>query len=376
MTVDSRIPDPSKYLAEREASFARLETLFGDKMRVVSHAMQAAKSTVKPHNMLVLVDLQGVYLGLQEWLTEHNVPIDDGVLLASFAHLQLERTAQEISARVVRANQPSTFDLRALLESIEISYQNGKAYLGKELKIATDATYLDISMKFELFYAPVMLDEMEWRLRGAAKRGSVTAREQLSKIEAGVVTRRGMFERNYTAYSDFVTQLEKSNFHSNTEKGFFNYYIGENGLTSFDEKEVDTRIVVRAMDALHYAEADTLCIVSSDQDFLPVHGRAVDFGINSLQVDLSKFTHQERVGKHIKALGQRFIQCGIDPLWPLQVLTKAISAPELGHFAEHNFSKAELDSLCALHNQYNEVQMELTEGVKGELSLKLFRPAQ
>lgn len=375
MDKDSRKPNLEAYAAEREASAKKLEALYKDKMTVVHHAMRTAESEIKFHKMLFLVDLQGVYLGLFDWLTEHDVPIDDGVVLAAFAQLQLERTAKEIASRVVAAQQPAAYDLKHLLESIEVAYESGKAYLGNELKVATHATYLDVSMKFELFYAPVPLEEIEWRLRGAAKRGSAAAREQLAKIASGVVTRQRVFERDYSAYADFVRNLERSIFHARTEKGFFNYYVGEHGLSTFDEKEVDTRIVVRAMDALHHAEADSLCIVSSDQDFMPVHARADDFRTTSFQVDLSKFTQQDRVGKRIKELDHRFIRCGIDPQWPLQVLTKAMTSTDVGHFAEHNFSRAEWDSLCALHNKLNDVQIELEEGPSGEMSLSMSRPA-
>lgn len=375
METSVRKPDAAASLDARAKTKEKQEALYSDKLKVAHHAMSISGSTIKAHKVLILVDLQGVYFGLQRWLSENNVPMEDGAILSSFAHLQIERTGKEIASRVVAAHPAPAYDLKELLDSIEIEYVDGKAYLGNEPKVARDATYLDISMAFEMFYAPVPLDDMKWQLKKAANRGSLVARDQLRKIESGVVTRKGMFERNYKAYDDFSSSLRQSVLHAQSQEGFFSFYIGSQGLSNFDEKEVDTRIVVRAMDTLHNKEADSLCIVSSDQDFVPLHSRAEDFGVTSFQVDLSNFTDQNRVGRKIKDLKHRFIQCGIDPNWPLQVLLEGVSAPEAGHFAEHNYSRDEWSALCSLHNQLNDVQIELSEDESGKPAIRFFRPA-
>ena len=336
--------------------------------------MTIANSTIKPHAILILVDAQGVYLGLQKWLSENNVPMDDGVVLASFAQLQLERTAQEIAARVVATHAAPAYDLTKLFDSIEIEYVDGKAYLGNEPKVARDATYLDISMSFEMFYAPAPLKRIEGLLFKAARAGSREAKEQLKEAASGIISPRGAFKRDYKVYDDFVSHLKQSALHASSQEGFFSFYVGERGLSNFDEKEVDTRIVVRAMDALYNQDADSLCIVSSDQDFMPLHSRAEDFGINTFQVDLSKFTEQDRVGRKIKELNHRFIQCGIDPNWPLQVLLQGLSAPAIGHFADHNYSRYEWKSLCALHNKFNDVKIELSKDEKGKPAIRFHHP--
>lgn len=374
METSARKPDSTESLDARAKAKEKWEALYKDKLKVANHAISISGSRIKAHKVLILVDLQGVYFGLQQWLSENNVPIEDGAILSAFAHLQIERTGKEIASRVVAAYPAPAFDLKELLDSIKIEYVDGKAYLGNELKVVRQATYLDISLAFEMFYAPVPLDDMKWKLKKAANRGSLVAREQLWKIESGVVTRKGIFERNYKAYDDFASNLRQSVLHAQSQEGFFSFYIGNQGLSNFDEKEVDTRIVVRAMDTLHNKEADTLCIVSSDQDFVPLHSRAEDFGVTSFQVDLSKFTNQDRVGRRIKDLKNRFIQCGIDPKWPLQVLLQGVSAPEAGHFAEYIYSRDEWRSLCSLHNQLNDFQIELTEDDSGKPAIRFFRP--
>lgn len=374
MDSSERKLDAAAHLDQRIKAREKVQALFEEKSKVVGHAMSISKSTIKPHKVLILVDVQGVYLGLQSWLSENNIPMDDGVLLSTFAHLQIERAGQEIASRVVAAHVAPTYDLKALFDLIEVKYIDGKAYLGSELKVAKDATYLDISMSFEMFYAPAPLKKIEGLLFKAARLGSREAREQLKKVESGIITPRGAFIRDYKAYDDFVSQLKQSPLHARSHEGFFSFYVGDRGLSNFDEKEVDTRIVVRAMDALYKKDADSLCIVSSDQDFMPLHSRAEDFGINSFHVDLSKFTEQDRVGRKIKDLNHRFIRCGIDPSWPLQVLLQGVSAPATGHFADHNYSRDEWNSLCALHNKLNDEKIELTEDENGKLAVRFYRP--
>lgn len=375
METSDRKPDLSAYLDQRKKVVERSEALFSDKSKVVRHAMSVSDSTIKPHRTLILVDVQGVYLGLQSWLSENNVPMEHGVILGSLAHLQIERVGQEVAARVVAAHAGPAYDLKELFDSIKIEYVDGKAYLGNEPKVAMHATYLDISMSFEMFYAPAPLKKIEGYLFKAARSGSREAREQLKKAESGILTPRGAFKRDYKAYDDFVSHLKQSALHAKSHEGFFNFYVGDRGLSNFDEKEVDTRIVVRAMDALYNKDADALCIISSDQDFIPLHSRAEEFGISSFHVDLSKFTEQEKVGRKIKDLNHKFIRCGIDPNWPLQVLLQGVSAPDLGHFAEHNYSRDELNSLCSLHNKFNEVKIELVEKENGSPAVRLYRPA-
>lgn len=374
MDTSERKPDITAYLVERAKAKKKWQALFNDKSKVVHYAMSISNSTIKPHKVLILVDLQGVYFALHRWLSDNNVPMDDGVILGSFAHLQIKRTGQEIASRVIGTQSTPTYDLKELFDSIEVKNIDGKTYLGNELKVAEDATYLDISMSFEMFYAPIPLEKMKWQLKKAAKRGSPAARDQLKKIESGVVIRQGIFERNYKVYDDFVSYLKKSIHHARSHEGFFSFYVGDHGLNNFDEKEVDTRIVVRAMDALHNGEADSLCIVSSDQDFIPLHSRADDFGVTSFQIDLSHFTEQDRVGAKIKDLKHRFIRCGIDPDWPLQVLLQGVSAPTMGYFAEHNYSRDEWNTLCSLHNKFNEVKIELTEDPNGKPAIRYYRP--
>ncbi len=336
--------------------------------------MAVSGSEIRPHKLLILVDLQGMYLALHKWLLENEVPVEDGLILGRFALLQIERTAREIAHRLAESQPSPTEDLRRLFERTKIDYVDGKAYLGQQLDVLKGGTYLDISMNFELFYAPVPLKEIEWRLSKSAKKGHLSAKEQLRKIRQGIVSRPELFERNYKPYDDFVSYVKRSTEFSRSQEGFFGYYVGPDGLKNFDEKEVDIRIAIRAMDALHCHEADSICIVSSDQDFLPLHERARSFGVASFQADLAKFKTNDNIGGKLKELGDGFIQGGIDPSWPLAILTEAMSSTPIEHFASYNLSEEELHALCRLHNNMNEVKIELRVQQGGAVELALHRP--
>ena len=180
-----RKPDQSSHASEKSESTKNWERLLDDKRRVIQHAMSISNSTTKSHKLLVLVDLQGVYLALHKWLSEHNVPIDDGLILGRFALLQIERTAKEVAHRIANSQPHPTMDLQHLIEAIEINYVSGKAYLGKKLDVLKDGEYLDISTTFEMFYAPVPLKEIEWHLMNSARGDSAEAKEQLRKVKSG-----------------------------------------------------------------------------------------------------------------------------------------------------------------------------------------------
>lgn len=370
-----RKPDLDSYANEMATANQKWRKLLNDKRRIIQHAMSISGSMITPHRLLILVDLQSVYLALHRWLSENRVPIDDGVILGEFAHLQIERTSKEVANRLVSSQPRPTANLEHLFDSIEIDYTSGTPRVGKTVEVLQEGVYLDIATTFEMFYAPVPLKNIEWNLRLAARRGSAEAKEQLRKVRSGVVAKKGTFERNYKAYDDFVSYLKESAYHSRSHEGFFGYSVGDQGLRYFDEKEVDIRIAIRMMDALHNREADSICIISSDQDFMPLHARADDFGVPSFQADLAKFLENDRVGSKLKNMGQRFIQGGMDPGWPLRVLTTAMSSPAHGHFQVHRFSEQEWQALCRIHNELNEVKIALDVSPDGKIALKMYRPA-
>ena len=238
---------------------------------------------------------------------------------------------------------------------------------------------VDIKTSIELFYAPVPLAAIEWQLKKHARTGSAEARRQLDDIRNGLLKPHGD-ARDYTHYDDFIQCMKRSSAVSGWEEGFFNFYVGSLGLKSFDEKEVDTRIVIRAVDACVDYEADSICIISSDQDFVPLHERGDRSGVRTYQADVSKFATPDRVGRRIRNLGDRFIPVGIDPLWPMRAVCEACGhdpfngVPVDNHISE-KISRREFSALCQLHNEMNDdYQLEPTVTADGVSSIKVIVP--
>ncbi|MBF6992527.1 NYN domain-containing protein [Cupriavidus sp. IK-TO18] len=367
-----RKPHRQKFFAEQAASEKKLREQIEAQIDFAQRAISQTGSRVVAHRLLVLVDLQGMYLALHEWLSARNFPIDDGLILSRFAYLQIKRTFDVVTNHVLASQPVPSREYREFVKNVKIAYQDGRPVSGNA-NLLKNGIYLNVSPTFELFYAPIDLIRIEKDLSYYSKLGSKFAKDLLEKVRSGIVV-RGPMTRDYAAYNDFISCLKLNLEFSKFDEGFFGLNVGWKGLNYFDEKEVDTRIVMRAMDAFYNREADSLTIVSSDQDFMPLHERASDFGVVSYHADLAKMLEDDRIGSRFKTLGNRFFRGGIDPGWPLEILTEAISAPGMNHFQKYVFSEQELRALCDLHNEMNEVQVKLNIDDTGSTTLGMFRP--
>jgi hypothetical protein len=316
----------------------------------VENAARDANLNITGHRVLILVDLQGVYLGLVRWLAELNVPLDGGMLPSRLAHYFLGSVTDAIERKVSSKLNRAVF--RDLVRAV---FRKEASGLQPDVGVLD---IVDIRASMELFYAPVPLDRIEWKLRKSARNGNADARRQLADIQNGLLTVHGDV-RDYAQYDDFIECMKKGAVYSRSEKGFFNFYVDPKGLKSFDEKEVDTRIVIRAVDACHGKEADTICIVSSDQDFVPLHERAERSGIGSYQADISKFAAQDRVGRRIKELGESYIPVAFEPLWAMRAVCEAsghdpFNGVPVDERIGEGISSREFAALCQLHNELND----------------------
>lgn len=332
-------------------------------------AIKHVGAKLETHRVLVLVDLQGMYLGLHKWLRSQDFPIEGGLVLSRLATFQILDVFDRIKQRILQSTDGPFKDFESVLQSI------GQAEPGGSIPLQPKSTYVKFIPQFEIFYAPAPLDQIEWQLRKEAKAGSTLAMQQLKKAETGVLANH-LFERDYSAYDDFVEKLKANPEYSKSEQGFFNYYVGPKGLMFFDEKEVDTRIVIRAMDALYNYEADSVCVVSSDQDFMPLHDRARDFGIRTFHADLAKFLTTDRIAKKFKELGDNFLRGCFDPSWPMKIVIEACSGSLNGITTQAIFtlSETEFSALCGLHNSLNDVHLVPNIQADGRASFSLYRP--
>lgn len=311
-------------------------------------ADQFAQSLEEPptkHNVLILVDLQGVYLGFTRWMKEQSIPLDSGMLASRFAHYLLETVAAKVDGKIIQEVEGGI----ARKELIRAIFRKEVDQLGMVRQV------VDIRPSIELFYAPLSLNDIEWRLRKEANKGSASARRQLADIGSGVLNVHGD-TRDYSIFEHFIECMKRGSNVSRWEEGFYKIYVDSWGLKAFDEKEVDTRITIRAVDACVDYEADSICIISSDQDFMPLHKRGEKSGVTTYQADVSKFASPEWVGRKIRELGDRFIPVGIDPLWSMRAICEAaghdpFNGVPVGKHIGEGLTQREFEALCRLHNK-------------------------
>ncbi|MGC1505562.1 MAG: NYN domain-containing protein [Sulfitobacter sp.] len=348
---DIKVADyaPEKW---KEFSFAR--EAFATK------AIEQAGGKVETHRVLILVDLNGMYLRLHEWLTDAGMPVRGGLILSRFAFFQIYDAFERIKKSVIDQSDGEFADFEDVTESIRTTE-------GEGIWVNPKKTYLKFSPQFDLFYAPAPHKDIEWKLRKEARSGDINLQRLVKMAEKGVIEVFGK-ERDYKAYDDFIAKLRANPEYSRSEQGFFCHNIGPKGLRYFGEKEVDTRIVMRAMDVLYNYEADVKCVVSSDQDFLPLSEKSSEFGVMFYQADLAKFGLQNNVGRKIKELGAKFLAGRIDPSWPLKVICEAASSEEHNSSALYEIDEDEFKSLCEMHNGMNEYKIAPNFGSDGNVS--------
>lgn len=345
------------------------------RIQALEAALTASGSKVIDQKLLILVDLQGMYLALHNWLSSRCEILNDGFLLSQFAHLQLQRTVAEVSRRLARRSHTAAGYIGDLYEKIKIEKKQDQYFLAENIRILKDATYFFPSVDIEIFYAPAPLREISWHLRKQFRNRNYQNSLLAEKVDAGIISRHGLFERDYSVYDAFVEELKRINEVKRSHEGFFNFLVNDKGLKYFDEKEVDTRIVMRAMEAIILNQVDAICVVSSDQDFLPLEDRTKTSDVEYFQADLAKFLKADRTGRRLEKLGDKFIAGGIDPEWPLEILTQAMTVEAFDHHAKFGLDDAEVDLLVELHNEMNEVQIKLLPVGDGGVEIVMSRPA-
>lgn len=345
--------EAGQFSMERYLAHARKMTEMANK---IAHS---ADVTLVRHKLLVIVDLQGIYLAVMDWLKAAGFGIESGLLVSRFSIFLMQSVMDTIEAAVVAeaGNDAMRFaDLEKVITD------------GKFENLRSLTHVVKFEPAIELFFAPAPLDEIDWQLQKHARYGSVMAAEQLADIRNGIINLHGR-ERDYRFYEDFIHHLKHDERVTRSERGFFNFYVGPKGLQFIDEKEVDIRIAIRAVDACVDYEADSICIISSDQDFIPLHERCRKAGVQTYQADVAKFASPDKVGRKIRELGVHFIPTGIAPDWALRAITEAC-AP----FAFYRLSMTEFEGLCRIHNDLNEVQIAPHVAADGTVGLRMYRP--
>lgn len=339
------------------------------KHNALHRALHHANAEVVEFKSLALVDLQGLYLRLHEVLTGISFPIESGVVLGRLAGLQINDAFVELQKVIVKKLGNSAGMLEDLYKEIEIEITDGKAYLAKPLQVLSNGKYLHVEPAFEVFYATPPLADLEWRLAAEAKKGSWQAREQLDLLKAGKV-RVFSRDRDYRFFSDFVNEVNGHSQCRGHVEGFFSFRVGPKGLQNWDEKCVDTSIVIRAMEALFRKEAEALCVISSDQDFIPLREKCKAFDVQFFQKDAAKFFAGEYVGRKITDLGKNYIAGTFNPEWPIHILTDCL-APSGRGYSLRGITKREALALASLHNAMHDYKVNLDDLQDGAFRITL-----
>lgn len=281
---------------------------------------RARNVSFQQRKTIFLIDVQGIYLALIEWMGEKGIPVAGGELLSRFAVHLLSVAMLEVEDRERLELDPKAIDYEDLYLAC---YRKDRKKL--EFVEAVNRLLGDL----ELFFAPFPLKEVKAHLSKRMLNGkNIQLRKDTDAVENGIV-KLPWGERNYRFYDKFVADIKDGFDVRRMEKGFFNFYVNAQGLKYCDEKEVDIRIAIRAMDIAIGGEAEAICIVSSDQDFMPLHDRCRDAGLRTYHADVAKFSKQANVGRKIRELGADAIAVVIPKDLAWRIIQEYVTSPSL-----------------------------------------------
>lgn len=296
------------------------------KMRMIPYeyaekrALEICKSpSVKfeTRKIIFLIDLFGVYHRVMQWMSNNNVPVTDAELPARIAGHLLWDAMLKVREHEIEEFCAPGMDFKKLV---------GKLGVFREGDAEPDPSHVNrMEIRWELFFAPSpvgkIIEKLERQERKTPQRERLLQQILLGKVPIG-------FEvRDYSIYDAFIKELQNWLDAKLSDPGFYGIGIHDNKI-SLSEKEVDIRIAIRGMDILAGNEADAICIVSSDQDYGPLHERVQDAGLNCYFADVAKFAMQNNIGKNIRNL-ENSITVGLSYEFFWGLIQEHISSPQM-----------------------------------------------
>ncbi|MBB1492899.1 NYN domain-containing protein [Paracoccus sp. MC1854] len=266
---------------------------------------------------IFLIDLYGIYLRVTEWMAENRVPITTGELPSRIAAFLLWNAMEEVRKREQAEISFSGMDFQKLV---------GEFLFRREEDVPTADSVTHLDMRWELFYAHSPLKEIK-RILKTTRSLDPSLERKLANLRKGIVeTPYGT--RDYRVYDDFIARLSSWLTARCAEPGFYNIRVNRGGVC-LDEKEVDIRIAIRAMDIMAGNEADAVCIVSSDQDYMPLHVRIKEAGLKTYHADVAKFDMPDNIGRKIRGMGDDAIHVRMTPDIPHDLIKQYVQPPIL-----------------------------------------------
>lgn len=284
---------------------------------------------------VALIDLYGIYRGATQWMAKHAVPSTTAELPARIAGHLLWNAMSQVRDREEQELPFTGKDFDRLV---------GNFMITREGRNAPDADCVtELAMRWELFYAPSPLKQVEKKLMERRK-DIPDVDQKLEKLRTGVIDTQHE-RRDYRIYDDFIDELTRFLGARNQQPGFYNVIVKRQGVC-LDEKEVDIRLAIRAMDIMAGNEADAICIVSSDQDYMPLHERIRDAGLNTYHADVAKFDNPGNVGRRIQGMNDQAIRVA---------MTHDITGRLIGEFVGSpqtlNLTDAQYTALWRIHHE-------------------------
>lgn len=251
---------------------------------------------------LFLVDVYGIFLRVTDWMRKNDIPVTTSDLPIRYAVELLM-----IAADGVRKRENGQLSI----EGLDYDDLVNQIYTESHDESATITAVTRIQQGWELFFAPAPIEEIKHRAERASKQ-NIVWEKFLTDAKQGVVnTEHGRLD--YRIYDDFTEGLAEFLGAKIAEKGFYRVHIDQHkGTVGLSEKEVDIRIAIRTMDFATSGEGAAICIVSSDQDYMPLHDRCKDSGISAYHSDVAKFDMHHNIGRRIKEMEHDHVLVSIE----------------------------------------------------------------
>ncbi|WP_306755256.1 NYN domain-containing protein [Paracoccus actinidiae] len=276
---------------------------------------------------VALIDLYGIYRGVTQWMGKHDVPPTTAELPARIAGHLLWSAMRQVREREQQELPFSGRDFDSLVGNFMITME------GQDAPNPDCVTELD--MRWELFYAPSPLKQVE-RALIARRRHIPDIDRKLERLQTGVIDTQHE-QRDYRIYDDFIHELTTWLGARNEQPGFYNIIVKPQ-VVCLDEKEVDIRLAIRAMDIMAGNEADAICIVSSDQDYMPLHERVRDAGLNTYHADVAKFDNPRNIGRRIQGMDEQAIQARMTKEITGVLIQEYVGSPQMLHLTSEQYS--------------------------------------
>jgi hypothetical protein len=245
----------------------------------------------------ILVDCYGVYLNLYKLLgyikskyelNEKLFNLAATTELASVLFTNLEYQLKSEAARIapILSDSFEKPDSQGAISELNLKWL---CKLVIEEKVTKDLLravrkVTRIELDYEWFFAPFPKDNLEkiigWKLKDAwSKKDTQSIKRLQNLLDDAGNSRVSIYgeERDYSIYDDFIREIadqkRRREANARLHHGTYKYFVSGTGVNYFNEKQVDTLICIRAMECLYDHEADSVCIVSTDTDFLPLFHR-------------------------------------------------------------------------------------------------------